>query len=207
MPRGSSTADPCTCSSRCSTSDRDTGATCGQPATRPRGIRDNRTVTSAQIVGGIAYAAFAVLSIALTVIDVREHRLPNRLVLPAYPAAIGAFALACVLGAPWASLGRALIAMAVLFAFYAVLRLATRAGFGGGDVKLAGVIGLMLGWLGWDAVMVGLVAGFALGGLFGLALLALRRADRRTRIAFGPWMLAGAWGGIAAAVVPAALAG
>lgn len=207
MPSSSSTKDPCTSSSRCSTSDvARPCAACGQRRPARRGFRDNRTVTSAEIVGGIAFAAFAALSVILAVIDVREHRLPNRLVLPAYPAAIGVLALACVLGASWASLVRALVAMAVLFAFYAVLRLASRAGFGGGDVKLSGVIGLMLGWLGWDAVVVGLVAAFVLGGLFGVVLLASRRADRTTRIAFGPWMLVGAWIGIAAVALPSLLA-
>ena len=64
---------------------------------------------------------------------------------------------------------------------------------GGGNVKLAGVLGLYLAWLGWGVLAVGALAAFVLGGLFGLALIASRRADRRTAVPFGPWMIAGAW--------------
>lgn len=67
---------------------------------------------------------------------------------------------------------------------------------GGGDVKLAGVLGIALGWVGWSALAVGAVAGFVFGGLYGMLLLATRRAGRRTAVAFGPWMLLGAWTGI-----------
>jgi leader peptidase (prepilin peptidase)/N-methyltransferase len=61
-----------------------------------------------------------------------------------------------------------------------------------GDVKLAGVLGLYLGWLGWSSVLVGTFAGFLLGGVLGVALLLVRRASGRTAIPFGPFMLAGA---------------
>ena len=65
---------------------------------------------------------------------------------------------------------------------------------GGGDVKLAGVVGLYLGWIGWGTLAVGAFAAFLLGGLFGIVLLIA--AGRRTAIPFGPWMIAGAWLGI-----------
>jgi leader peptidase (prepilin peptidase)/N-methyltransferase len=66
------------------------------------------------------------------------------------------------------------------------------AGMGYGDVKLAGLLGLYLGWLGWGPVLVGTFTGFLLGGLVGVALLVTRRAGRRTAIPFGPFMLGGA---------------
>jgi leader peptidase (prepilin peptidase)/N-methyltransferase len=71
---------------------------------------------------------------------------------------------------------------------------------GFGDVKLAGVLGLYLGWLGWAEVVAGGFLGFLLGGVIGLGLMAVRRADRKSQIPFGPFMLAGAlvailWGG------------
>jgi leader peptidase (prepilin peptidase)/N-methyltransferase len=65
-----------------------------------------------------------------------------------------------------------------------------------GDVKLAGVLGIFLGWSGWDALIVGTFAAFVLGGLFGVVQLARRRATRKSGIPFGPWMLLGAWIGI-----------
>jgi leader peptidase (prepilin peptidase)/N-methyltransferase len=146
----------------------------------------------------VAYLYFVSIAIALTLIDLDTHRLPNAIVLPSYLVAGSLFALACLLGADWSALGRAGIGAAVLYGFYAVLRLVRPDGMGGGDVKLAGVIGLYLGWLGWGALAVGAFAAFVLGGVFGLALMGLQRAGRRTAIPFGPWMLLGALGGIAA---------
>ncbi len=69
---------------------------------------------------------------------------------------------------------------------------------GFGDVKLAALLGLYLGFVGLPQLAVGVLAAFLLGGLAGATLLVLRRADRRTAIPFGPWMLAGAWVGILA---------
>ena len=88
--------------------------------------------------------------------------------------------------------------MTVLYCFYLALRLLRPGGMGGGDVKLAGVLGLYLGWLGWGSLAVGAFAAFFFGGVFGLALMAFGRAGRRTAIPFGPWMIAGAWAGILA---------
>ena len=86
--------------------------------------------------------------------------------------------------------------MAALYAFYFVLRLVRPGGMGGGDVKLAGVIGIYLGWLGWGALAVGAFAAFLFGGVFGIALMLVRRAGRKTAIPFGPWMILGAWTGV-----------
>jgi leader peptidase (prepilin peptidase)/N-methyltransferase len=65
-----------------------------------------------------------------------------------------------------------------------------------GDVKLAGLLGLYLGYLGWGPLVVGAFAAFLLGGLYALTLITLRRAGRKSGIPFGPWMLAGAWVGL-----------
>ncbi|WP_254359261.1 prepilin peptidase [Microbacterium hominis] len=143
-----------------------------------------------------AYLYFAAISIVLTLIDLDTHRLPNAIVLPSYAVSGILLALASALSGEWSALLRAGIGMAALYGFYLVLRLARPGGMGGGDVKLAGVIGLYLGYLGWGALAVGAFAAFVWGGVFGLALIALRRAGRKTAIPFGPWMLAGAWTGI-----------
>jgi leader peptidase (prepilin peptidase)/N-methyltransferase len=144
----------------------------------------------------VAFLYFAAVSVVLTLIDLDTHRLPDAIVLPSYVVAGVLLAVACVLGADWSRLLAAAIGMAILYAFYFVIRLIRPDGMGGGDVKLAGVVGIYLGWLGWGALAVGAFAAFVLGGIFGLALIAGRRAGRRTAIPFGPWMLAGAWVGI-----------
>lgn len=144
----------------------------------------------------IALLYLAAISIALTLIDLDTHRLPNAIVLPGYVVLAVLFLLACAFGAPWEALFRSLVGGAALFAFYFVLRLIRPGGMGGGDVKLAGVLGAALGWIGWSALIVGAFAAFVLGGVFGVALMIARRAGRKSAIPFGPWMIAGTWVGI-----------
>lgn len=144
----------------------------------------------------IAYLYFAAISIALTLIDLDTHRLPNAIVLPSYAVAIVLLTGAAALSGDWTALLRSGIGMIALYAFYFVLRLVRPDGMGGGDVKLAGVIGLYLGWIGWGALAVGAFFAFVYGGVFGIALILRRRAGRLTAIPFGPWMILGAWTGI-----------
>lgn len=144
---------------------------------------------------------FVAVAVALALIDLDVHRLPDAIVLPAYPVALALLALAS--WAPgqesdWGALGRAGIAGAALFAFYFVAMVVYPAGMGFGDVKLAGVLGMYLGWVGWGAVIVGWFATFLLGGLFAIALVLGGRAGRGSGIPFGPWMLAGAAVGVVA---------
>jgi len=73
-----------------------------------------------------------------------------------------------------------------------VLALASPGGLGMGDVKLAALLGLYLGWLGWAAVVLGALAGFVVQAVVALALLAARRIGLRGELPFGPAMLAGA---------------
>lgn len=143
-----------------------------------------------------AFAGFAVLSVVLTVIDIRTHRLPDAWVLPSYPVGLALLGIAALADQDGGRLLRAVIGMVALFAFYLVLRIARPAGMGGGDVKLAGVIGLLLGWQGWGALVAGTLAAFVLGGIVAVALIAVRRADAKTPIPFGPFMIAGAWVGV-----------
>ena len=94
--------------------------------------------------------------------------------------------------------------MVILFACYFAIRLASPGALGGGDVKLAGLLGLYLGWMGWEAILIATLVTFLIGGIHALVLMSLRRAGRGTRIPFGPAMLGGAWVALVAAVVPAA---
>ncbi|TFW00124.1 prepilin peptidase [Leifsonia flava] len=138
----------------------------------------------------------AAISIALGLIDIDTHLLPNRIVLPSYLVVAALLVVAAVITGEWDALLRVAIGCAALFLFYFVLLLIYPAGMGFGDVKLAGVLGLALGWMGWPALIVGGFAAFLLGGIFSIALLATRKAGRKSGIPFGPWMLLGAWVGI-----------
>lgn len=144
----------------------------------------------------VAYLYLSAISIALALIDLDTQTLPNAIVLPAY--VVGAVALggASIATGNYAASLSAAVGAVALAAIYLALSAFSRGGMGLGDVKLAGVLGLFLGWLGWDVLVVGALAAFILGGLFGVALLIFRKAGRKTKVPFGPWMLAGAWVGI-----------
>ncbi|WP_207345208.1 A24 family peptidase [Arthrobacter sp. E3] len=132
------------------------------------------------------------LAVVLSIVDIRTHTLPNRYVLPAYPIA-GVLLLVAALAAgnPQHVLS-AVGGAAALAALYWLLWFAYPAGMGFGDVKLAGVLGLFLGFLGWQHVLLGAAAGFIVGGLWGLALIVSGRGTAKSAIPFGPSMLAGA---------------
>lgn len=155
------------------------------------------TPLAATLVQLVAYLYLAAISVVLTVIDLDTRRLPNAIVLPSYLVLGLLFAFACALGAPWEWLLRAVIGGVALWLFYFVIRVIRPDGMGGGDVKLAGVLGAYLAWVGWGALVVGAFAAFLLGGIFGILLIALRRAGRKSAIPFGPWMILGAWIGLA----------
>jgi len=139
-----------------------------------------------------ALSAFAVLSGVLAVVDARTRRLPDAIVLPGGAAVVlllGAAALATGEPARLAGVGAGALSA---FAACLVVHLARPAAFGGGDVKLAALCGAVLGWGGLEAVASGIALAFLAGG-FGAAgaLLAGRRGES---IAFGPFLLLGAWG-------------
>jgi leader peptidase (prepilin peptidase) / N-methyltransferase len=147
-----------------------------------------------------AYLYLGAIGVALALIDIDVKRLPNVIVLPSYIVSAVLLAAAALVEQEWADLLRAGLGMAALYAFYFVLALVYPRGMGFGDVKLAGVLGGYLGWLGWAEVVSGGFLGFLFGGVVGGGLMLARRAGRRSMIPFGPFMLAGAlvailWGG------------
>ena len=145
-----------------------------------------------------AWAWFVAVGLLLSVVDLREHLLPNRVLLPGGVVAALLLAVAALVDDAWPALLRAVLAGGLCFAVLLVMALLAPAGLGMGDVKLAALIGLVLGWLGWQVVVLGLFLGFLLQAVVGFLLLALRRAGRRTDLPFGPALLVGA---LAAALV------
>ncbi|WP_285062334.1 A24 family peptidase [Frigoribacterium sp. ME-P-080] len=150
----------------------------------------------ARLLSLVAFLWLAGVSVALAVIDLEHHRLPDAIVLPSYAVGGVLLAASSILVGDWPALVRAAIGLASLFAFYLIAALSYPGGMGFGDVKLAGVLGLYLAWLGWGEFAVGAFAAFLLGGLFAVVLLVTRRVERTGGIPFGPWMLAGAWVGV-----------
>jgi leader peptidase (prepilin peptidase)/N-methyltransferase len=150
-----------------------------------------------------ALVLVAAAGVLVAVVDARTHRLPDVLVLPTWIGAVLLLGVGAVGTGDAAALGRALAGGFLGFGAYAALRVAYPPGLGFGDVKLAGMLGTPLAWLGWGELVAGLVLPFVLGGVWAVALVVTRRARRDTAIPFGPFMVAGA--GVAAVLGDAAL--
>lgn len=135
------------------------------------------------------------LAVALAVVDWRTRLLPTALIRPAYAG------LAVLVLIGWAVTGdgdaalRAGLGWLVGGGLYAILWFIYPRGLGFGDVRLAGVLGIALGWLGWGPLLVGVYAGFLLGGVIG-GLLSVLRIVERKGFPFGPFMLVGALVGL-----------
>jgi leader peptidase (prepilin peptidase)/N-methyltransferase len=139
-----------------------------------------------------AYLYLAAVGLALALIDLDCKRLPDALTLPSYPVAAVLLGAAALAGSDSGDFVKALLGGVAMFAVYFALCFAYPAGMGFGDVKLSGVLGMYMAWLGWGAWAVGLFLGFFLGGLFGIALIAVKKGGRKTSVPFGPFMLLGA---------------
>ncbi len=149
-----------------------------------------------------ATAAFvwaAGAAVVLASVDLAAHRLPDRVTAPAWAVGAGALLVDAAVLDEWAALARAALASAAAFGVAAVAATAAPAGLGLGDVKLLGLLGLLLGWVGWGALLTGVFLGLVAGALVSAALLVTGRAGWRTAIPFGPPLLAGAVGALALA--------
>ncbi|MFF5648551.1 prepilin peptidase [Streptomyces collinus] len=130
--------------------------------------------------------------VLLTVVDFRVRRLPDPLTLPFAGAALVLLGLTALVPEHAGHWTTAVLGSLALGGGYFVLFLINPAGMGFGDVKLALGTGAALGWYGWPTVMLGTFVGFLLGALYGAALVITRRADRKTAIPFGPFLITGA---------------
>ncbi|MSO27422.1 MAG: prepilin peptidase [Candidatus Nanopelagicales bacterium] len=138
-----------------------------------------------------AWLIFVCFGAALSVIDIREHRMPNKLVMIAAVAGLGSVAMSSLSARDFGGLLRAVLGAAIVFAALLILALIAPTGLGMGDVKLGAVTGLYLGWLGWPWLFWGTFIGFALGALWAVGLILLKRAKSSTPIAFGPFLILG----------------
>ncbi|WP_327254410.1 A24 family peptidase [Streptomyces sp. NBC_01244] len=138
----------------------------------------------------------APFTVLLCLVDRAVHRLPDVLTLPLAAGTAVALGVAALAGGAGGSWTRALLGGLALGGAYLLLFFINPRGMGFGDVKLALVVGQVLGWYGWPVLLAGTFAAFLGGAVHGLALIALRRADRNSPIPFGPFMAGGALAGV-----------
>lgn len=137
------------------------------------------------------------IGVALAVIDSATRLLPTRIIAPTYLVLVPLVVVAALVSGEPRLLLRAAIGWAVMGGIYLLLWVIHPAGMGYGDVRLSGIIGIVLGYLGYGQLALGGWSAFLLGGLGGVVLVALKVVDRKHN-PFGPWMLIGALVGIVA---------
>ncbi|MDJ0496866.1 MAG: A24 family peptidase [Acidimicrobiia bacterium] len=140
-----------------------------------------------------ALLVFTAATLGLALIDLDHQLIPNRVLFPA----IGVTAALLVLGALVEGTGGDLLRAAAggfgYFAFLLLVAIVARGGFGMGDVKLAFLLGLMLAFASWSALLVGIIGSILLGGVASVLLLVLGRKGRKAKFAYGPYLVFGAW--------------
>jgi leader peptidase (prepilin peptidase)/N-methyltransferase len=139
-----------------------------------------------------AYLYAAAIGVALTAIDIRTRRLPDAIVYPSYPVLVVLLTVASWISGEWNRLATAAIGGLGLLLVYLAMAVLVPRGMGLGDVKLAGLVGLVLAYLGWGPLAVGFLAAFLLGAIWGIGVMIRAKSGHGTTIPFGPWMCLGA---------------
>lgn len=138
--------------------------------------------------------------VALAAIDLDVHRLPDRLVAGCAGVLVAGLGVVALLGAgvePWSRSVLCALASGALYLLLALLSLARGSwGVGLGDVKLSMLLGAALGWFGALNAVIGIYAGFLVGGAVALGLLLTRRVSVGDHLAYGPAMMLGALVGV-----------
>ncbi|MBA2445862.1 MAG: prepilin peptidase [Nocardioidaceae bacterium] len=143
----------------------------------------------------VTWIFLCAVGVILAYVDARTRLLPTRIIAPSYGIVIGLVLTAAAVARDTQLLVRSASGWAIMGGVYLVMWLIYPRGLGYGDVRLAGLLGLGLGAVGWGSLGAGLYAGFLIGGIGGLALIVTRREERHS-LPFGPSMVVGALVGV-----------
>lgn len=138
-----------------------------------------------------AYCILAAALVALVWIDLHEFRLPREITYTAFVLGSIALVVAALVNDEPERIWQAYLGAGIALAIMGAIYLASRGGMGEGDVRLAPLLGLYLGYLNPGIVPVGLFLGFLLGAVVGVAMMAIGKGGRKTALPFGPFLAAG----------------
>lgn len=141
----------------------------------------------------VGLAWFGGAAVVLAGVDLACHRLPDRVSYPAAVVVAAALLADAAVTGSWPALVRAAVSAVAAFAVATAAAAVSPEALGYGDVKLLGLLGLVLGWAGWGVLLGGVFAGLLVGAAASLVLLANRRVGWRTAVPFGPPLIVGAY--------------
>lgn len=130
--------------------------------------------------------------VAISAVDLERSIIPNRIVYPALFVAGPLLLVAAVVTGDWRSLREAALGGALAWGLLHLVWLVSPRGMGYGDVRLAGLVGMVLGWLSLGHVLVGLFLGFLTASVTGVGLIVTKRRTRKDKLPFGPFLALGA---------------
>ncbi|MDP9387609.1 MAG: prepilin peptidase [Actinomycetota bacterium] len=151
--------------------------------------------TALRLGADAALPAFLVVMaglVAISAVDLERFIVPNRILYPTLFLAAPLLLVAAAVDGDWSSVRTAAIGGAAGWALLLVVHLVSPAGMGFGDVRLAGLIGMMLGWLSVGHLFVGLFLAFLAAAVVGVTLIAVGVKGRKDKVPFGPFLAAGA---------------
>ena len=139
-----------------------------------------------------AYLVFFAALVIVSLVDVQSRVIPTRVVGPAILLCSGLLAVATAAHHDWSRFGTSLLGAALAGGSLLTVHLVTPAGMGFGDVRLATLIGLALGWLSLGTVALGMFLAFLFAAAVGVGVRRLRGSTTCRHVPLGPYLAAGA---------------
>jgi leader peptidase (prepilin peptidase)/N-methyltransferase len=137
------------------------------------------------------YLVFFVCLVSISVIDSQRQIIPNYIVYPTIFASVPLLALAALIQGDWDRFGQAMLGATLAWLALFLIHMISPGGMGFGDVRLAFVLGLFLGWISLSHVVTGLFLGVVIISVVGVVLAVLRLRSLQEHIAFGPFLAVG----------------
>lgn len=174
--------------------------TCGEPISIRYPLVELLTaalfaVTAVRLGVDAALPAFLVVVaglVAISAVDLERFIVPNRILYPTLFIAAPLLVVAAAIDSDWDGVKTAALGGALGWVLLFAVHMVSPAGMGFGDVRLAGLIGMILGWLSVGHVLVALFLAFALAAVVGVALMATGIKGRKDKVPFGPFLATGA---------------
>jgi leader peptidase (prepilin peptidase) / N-methyltransferase len=134
----------------------------------------------------------ALVSVPISIFDLKWRLIATKLVYPAWIIALSLFVFSAARNGDWMRLRMAVMCSVGSSAFVWLLHLVYPKGMGMGDARLMLMLGLGSGWFGWQGAILGMMFGFLLSNIIGVPYSLIRYRNLKALLPFGPFLGLGA---------------